>query len=271
MTTQQQTRTEKPMTTVHTGPRTTPARQLRALVWMELLLLRRNWTATLAALFLMFMGIMHADDWKVGAPTATGIGGLVGLIGAFVVHHHLTTVYSSRRQEFVLKRLRTGSPSDLTILVGTASSPVLIFLLQVFVLMGYAMAKVGMPFPVNPVVILVALLLAAGVLAAMSALVSAFTRSSEAALLTTLPTMALLLATPGVLVPYGTMPPAVEQVMWFSPFGSFIDAFRSGWVGDSFFGAIPGALPGIGMMALWLVGLAFLVRKYFRWEPREGR
>jgi ABC-2 type transport system ATP-binding protein len=116
----------------------------------------------------------------------------------------------------------------------------------------------------NPLFILLALILAAAVMAAFSAALSAVTRSSEAAMLTSLPTVGLFLATPGVLVPLGDYPAGVEAVAKYLPLGPFTELIRDAWSG----GELLDMAASLGVLGIWLVLAALLGRAVFRWEPR---
>ncbi|MER7420554.1 ABC transporter permease [Micromonospora peucetia] len=270
--------TQSPTTT--SGDRATKSLwQMAAMLKMELLALRRNWTATaMSVVTPLLIAILLVSEY--GGETVAGVRRVVSittLVMVFLVHHHLTTVYASRRQELVLKRLRAGLASDRTILLGTASSTVAIFLAQFVVLAGYAILVLGLPMPKNPLVMAVALLLTSAILAAFSAALSAITRSSEAAMLTTLPTLVVFLATPGALLPLGALPESIERVLWFLPAGPFTEVMRVGWLARtdegqalSFAGTLVETLPSFGVLLVWLVVSLFLAGRYFRWEPRHG-
>jgi ABC-2 type transport system permease protein len=262
-----------------TGPAT--VRQLAALARMELLALRRNLTAmvlvVVSPLALGFLRLGGHDAATVGASAAVArMASTIGVIVILFVHHHLVTVYATRRQELVLKRLWAGLPSGWTILAGAASGTVGIFLGQALLLAGYGVLALDLPMPANPLTPLLATLLVAALLAAVSAALSAVTRSSEAAMLTTLPTMALFLVTPGILVPFGALPRGVEAAAWFLPMGPFPDLVRAGWLGQdsngtelSLLGGLVDALPGLAVLAGWLALGVLAVRFVFRWEPRH--
>jgi ABC-2 type transport system permease protein len=257
-------------------------RQMSALVRMEVLALRRNPTAAAlivaGPLILGFLRISGQDTGRVGSTAAvTRMAGTLGIIAVIFVHHHLVTVYAARRQELVLKRLRAGLPSDWTILAGAASGTLVVFLAQALVLAAYGVLVLGFPVPANPLTVLLATLLVAALMAAVSAAVSAATRSSEAAMLTTLPTMALFLLTPGVLLPVGELSPAMETAAWFTPMGPFPEVVRDGWLGHdgngvetSLIEGVVDALPALAVLSGWLLLISLAVRYVFRWEPRRS-
>lgn len=249
---------------------------------MELLLLLRNRAATLLVAVLPlpigFVWLRGYDVSAAGEPAVVvRLAGLFGFLAVVFVHHHLVTVYATRRQELVLKRLRTGLLSDRTILAGAASATVVLLLVQVLLFAVYGIAVLGVPVPANPVPVLLALGLFGALMVMVSAVMSAITRSSESAMVTTFPTMALFLATPGLLVPFGAFPEPVEQLVWFGPVGPFAELVRDGWLGRdgsgadlSFAAGLLDALPGLAVMAGWVLLTWLLVRRFFRWEPRHG-
>lgn len=264
------------------APDTNPIRQLAALFRMELTLLLRNRAATLlVAVLPLPIAYVRLRGYDVAAAgelaAVTRIAGLFGLLAVVFVHHHLVTVYATRRQELVLKRLRVGLPSGLTILAGAASATVGLLFAQVLLIAAYGIGVLGIPMPANPVPVLLALGLFGALMVTVSAAMSAVTRSSEAAMVTTFPTMGLFLATPGLLVPFGALPERVEQIAWFGPVGPYTELVRNAWLGQdgsgaelSFAAGLLDALPGLAVMSGWVLLTWLLVKRYFRWEPRHG-
>jgi ABC-2 type transport system permease protein len=240
-------------------------RQLAALVRMELLALRRDRTATAVSVITpLAIAIVMVSGYE-GSAGIERMATVLALVVVIVVHHHVITVYASRRQELVLKRLRAGLPSDPVILIGAAAGTVAIFLVQAALIVAYGLVFLDLPAPENPLFILLALILAAAVMAAFSAALSAVTRSSEAAMLTSLPTVGLFLATPGVLVPLGDYPAGVEAVAKYLPLGPFTEVIRDAWTG----GELLDMVASLGVLGIWLVFAALLGRAVFRWEPRR--
>ncbi|MEU6078282.1 ABC transporter permease [Micromonospora sp. NPDC047074] len=271
--------TQKPATTVSRDRAAKPIWQVMAMLRMELLALRRNWTATaMSVVTPLMIALLLVTEYK--GQTVAGVGRVVSvttLIMVFLVHHHLTTVYAARRQELVLKRLRAGLPSDRTILFGTASSTVVLFIAQFVALAVYAVLALDLPVPRNPLVMAVALLLGSAIMAAFSAALSAITRSSEAAMLTTLPTVVIFLATPGALLPLNTLPESLERALWFLPNGPFTEVMRIGWLARTDEGqtlslveTFVETLPSFGVLLAWLAVSLIVAGRYFRWEPRHG-
>jgi ABC-2 type transport system permease protein len=241
-------------------------RQLGALMRMELLALRRDRTASaLSVITPVAIAIVMVSGYEDTAGIER-MATVLALVAVIVVHHHVITVYASRRQELVLKRLRAGLPSDAVILVGAAAGTVAIFLVQAVIILAYGLVFADLPAPQNPLVILLALVLAAALMAAFSAALSAVTRSSEAAMLTSLPTVGLFLAAPGVLIPLGDYPAGVEAVAKYLPLGPFTEAIRDAWSG----GELLEMLASLGVLAGWLVLAALIARAVFRWEPRRA-
>ncbi|MEU4380138.1 ABC transporter permease [Micromonospora echinofusca] len=256
-----------------------PFWQVVAMLKMESLALRRNWTSTVMSVVtpLLIALLLVSEHAGQTVPGVRRVASVTTLIMVFLVHHHLTTVYAARRQELVLKRLRAGLPSDRTILIGTATSTVVIFLVQFVLLALYALLVLDLPLPRNPLVMALALLFGSAIMAAFSAALSAITRTSEAAMLTTMPTVVIFLATPGALLPLDVLPESLERALWFLPNGPFTEVMRVGWLGRTdegqtlgFAGTIVETLPSFGVLLVWLVVSVFLAGRYFRWEPRHG-
>ena len=165
--------------------------------------------------------------------------------------------------------------------VATALSGILVVIGQAVILMTFGLLTLDLPLPANPLTMMLTMVLGAPVLAALAAALSGVTRSSEAAMSTTMPSPMILLATPGVLAPPGALPQSIEAVGEYLPLQvpttrsvprRAQDRLARPWRRRrraELPGGIVDALPSLGMLTSWLV-LALLATKHlFRWEPRH--
>eukprot|EP01133_Synstelium_polycarpum_P021650 gene21651-26008_t len=200
----------------------------------------------------------------------------------FVVFYNLLSVYATRRDELVLKRLRTGECSDAEILAGPAvPSWVLTGLLSVVI--GIAVMVLGGSAPVNPVLVLVAVIGGAALFTALALITSAVTRNAEAAQITCMPI--LILATAGMSSIRNVVPDNVARILDFTPLAAVVDLLNLGWLGRTTgeladLGDAPGAAAGfvdtfgsaaqpLLVMLAWIVGSVLIANVHFRWEPRS--
>ena len=100
-----------------------------------------------------------AGDLGGGAAVVTSLTAFTLL---FVVYYNLVTALVARREELVLKRLRTGETSDAEILAGTAAPAVAIAWGQILIGAVAAVTAFGMGLPANPLVVLAAIVLRDG-------------------------------------------------------------------------------------------------------------
>lgn len=197
------------------GPQSTTARRLLALGRAEATLLLRNRAALFTALLLPLLLIAGRHNMlKQQAESHPGldvdtllITGTIGGILAFVVYYNLTAAYVARRNELVLKRLRTGEARDIEILAGTAVPSVSLALMMCAVVGVGAAALLKLSTPVNPLLLAVGLVLSIAVFIALAAISSAFTKTVETAGITTLPVLLVSQFGSGLLIPLEIMPP----------------------------------------------------------------
>lgn len=257
------------------------ARRLWSLTRVELRLLVRNRMALFMAVAmpigtaLLFLSLDVADQAGVDAG-ASVILMVTSFAILFVVYYNLVATYAARREELVLKRLRTGELTDAEIIGGAATASTIVALAQIVVIGIATPLLFEMPMPVNPVLVIAGVLL--GVLAwvPLAAASSVFTRNAEMAQLTTLPALLVCLFFSGLMVPLDVLPDPLAGVAELFPLTPVVDLVRMGLGGvasdgttvdlGSSFGA---ALAPLGVLVAWTVIGAMLVRRYFRWEPRR--
>jgi ABC-2 type transport system permease protein len=255
-------------------------RRVRSLARAELLLLLRNKTALFSAFVLPLGLIGLAAGVRVEGSglsvKAFLITSLLGFVLLAAVYYNLVTAYVARREDLVLKRLRAGELTDREILAGVAAPAIAVALVQC-VLAGVAGAVfLGLPVPVNAVLLVVAVAGGMVVFVLLAAASAAFTRTAELAQVTTLPVLMACLLGSGLMLPLETLPDQVANILRALPLTPVVDLLRLGWVGTTgaaapadFAGVLGPAARPLGLLAVWLILGTVAVRRWFRWEPRR--
>ena len=197
------------------------------------------------------------------APTMVASASGVLLVMALYVP--LSAMYVLRREELLLKRLRTGEVADFTILLGVVLVLTAVVLIQfTAVASGITwLGKSGPPSAFYQVVI--ALLLGSLLMIALSAATAALTPTAESAQVTILPVLFVLPATSGAFFPLEMFPDALADIARFLPLTPVVDLVRSGWTGEL---GVVDTLQRVGILLVWTGICAYVVRRFFRWEPR---
>ncbi|OON75608.1 ABC transporter permease [Streptomyces tsukubensis] len=256
------------------GPTTTGRGRMTALARAELTLLLRSKGTLFAALVVplvlpfSFRSALDGVDLKgtglslgtVLLPTA------LGLSLVFAVYTSLTTIFVARREELVLKRLRTGEVRDHEILAGTAVPPLLIAVVQCVVLVAACMALLNTGSPAAAHLTVVGLLLGMVITTALAALTAALSRTAETAAVMSMPFLMISLAGSGMVMPLEVMPDKLAAVCQILPLTPVMTLIRGGWTGLLSGAETAGALAAA---LAWAAVAAFAVRRWFRWEPRH--
>ncbi|QNP75890.1 ABC transporter permease [Streptomyces roseirectus] len=253
---------------------TTPGGRLKALARAEFTLLVRSRstlvTALLVPLLLPFSLKAFTDD-KMLKETGLDVGQVllpagIGFALLFGVYTTLSAIYTMRREELVLKRLRTGELRDAEILAGTALPMVLTGLLQTFVLIAGSMALVDLGMPEAPHLALLGVVLGFSVCVTLAAVTSGLTKTAESAQVTPMPFLFVSMILSGVAVPLEVFPERAASFFELLPLSPAITLIRGGWTGDMSGGdAVLAVVVGVA----WTVGGVFAVQRWFRWEPRR--
>ncbi|MER6105530.1 ABC transporter permease [Streptomyces sp. NPDC001832] len=253
---------------------TTMSGRLNALGRAELTLLARNRTAIFVAL-LVPMAMVAAMKSTLDQIDLAGTGltvagaaltGGIGMVLMQVVYMNLVAAYVARREDLVLKRLRTGEITDREILAGTALPSVALALAQTVLMVLAGAVLFGLGAPKRPELLVAGLLLGVVLLTALAAATSAVTRTVQTAQITTLPLFLVSMVGSGLFVPLEVLPDRVASVCEMLPLTGVMTLVRAGWLG----GADGQDLLGAGLAAVaWTVLAVFAVRRWFRWEPRR--
>ncbi|MEU3843946.1 ABC transporter permease [Streptomyces sp. NPDC028635] len=253
---------------------TSPTARMTALARAELTLLGRSKGVIVTALFVPL--VMPAtvrstvkDMDLASAGLDVGLAVLPAAIGfslLFAVYAGLVGVLASRREELVLKRLRTGELRDAEILAGASLPAVLTGLVQSVVLVAGCTAVLHVHAPKAPHLAVLGLLAGLVLCAALAALTASFSRSVESAQVTSLPLILVSMVGSGMMVPLDLFPDRVASVCELLPLSPAMTLIRGGWTGAL---SAHEALGAVATALAWIVVAVFAVRRWFRWEPRR--
>ncbi len=261
-------------------------RRVASLARAEAILLRRNpaalGSALLAPLPFALVPLANSTDSEVpGEMGAVGVGAVL-VIGLTVftlllgVYYNLVTALVARREDFVLKRLRTGEISDTEIIVATTAPAAAIAWAQVAIGLAIGFVFLDLETPINPVLALVGVVLGTVLCALLAAAVTIVTSSVEMAQLTATPLLVVSLTFSGAMIPLEMLPEPLHRLAQGLPLTPVVDLIRLGLTGTtatgdvvSLGGSFTGAVLPIMILGAWLAVGGWLVRGRFRWEPRR--
>ncbi|MFE0099092.1 ABC transporter permease [Streptomyces sp. NPDC059009] len=254
--------------------RTTAAGRLRALARAELTLLGRNKGTLFAALVVPLVMPVSVNSATSGMDLeAAGLStdsvvlpAGIGFSLLFAVYATVTSVFVARREELVLKRLRTGELRDPEILAGAALPSLAIAVGQCLLLAVACSALLGAGAPKAPHFAVLGLLAGLVLFTALAAVTSSFSRSTESAQVLTMPLMFISMLGSGLFIPLEVMPDKLASVLELLPMSPVIKLVRGGWTGDL---SAAGALGALAVAVAWIVLAVFAGQRWFRWEPRR--
>lgn len=253
---------------------TTPTSRMAALARAELTLLGRSRGTLVTALFVPLVlpvsAHQAAGEMELAEAGLT-IGEMVlpaaiGFSLLFAVYAALVGSLVARREELVLKRLRTGELRDAEILAGAALPAAAIGLAQSLVLAAGCAALLDMAAPQAVHLSVLGLLLGVVMCAGLAAVTAAFTRTSESAQVTTLPLLFLSMLASGMMVPLEILPDGIASFCELLPLTPVMTLVRGGFTGDLSAGE---TLEAVAVAVAWIALAVFAVRRRFRWEPRR--
>ena len=231
-------------------------------------MLRNNLTMAYALVMpllpmaLLFTG--ERGDVEIGM---IAVGSALMLALLFSVYYNLLSSMVTRRDELVLKRLRTGETRDSELLLSMALPGVTVTLVLSVVLIGLG-AALGLPLPLNPLLFAATVLVACAAFASLAIWTAAWTRNAEAAQMTSVPIILLTVVgsqqfpdswsrfvdlTPGAALD------GLMRLTWFGRDGDATVDLSASWAA---------AGPPLLVLALWTGLGAWLAHRSMRWEPR---
>jgi ABC-2 type transport system permease protein len=265
------------MTTATTAPAApstglgASVRRTAALTRANVTLLLRNRTTLIYALVVPLapLALLFAMDGQNAGGGATALANVTLMAALFPVFYNILSQMVTRRDELVLKRLRTGETRDAEIIASLAIPGLAVMLAITVLSLPVAMAA-GEPFPANLPLYLVGALIVGVTFAALALWTAAWTRNAEAAQMTSLPVIALAVA--GGLAP--AMPERIGEVLAYTPGGAMAELVQLFWYGldddtaVSVADAMAAAVSPIAVLVAWAVVACALAARSMRWEPR---
>lgn len=262
------------MSTVTRRPAFDLTRTVRLARW-NAVLLGRNRLAMLYGLVLPLAPLTLMVVGPRGEPAAgaAAVVATLGFAAMFPVYYNVLSQFVTRRDELVLKRLRTGEVRDSELLTGLALPGAVSAVAVCAVAVPLALA-LGQSVPLNPVVYLVTVLATVVLFAALALWTAAWTRNAEAAQLTSMPVIMLVVV--GQLSE--NLPAGAQRIVDLTPGAAMSDLVRVGWFG--FGGHAPertlgladtwvAAGPPLLVLVAWTALALTLAVRSLRWEPRS--
>ncbi|WP_083449306.1 ABC transporter permease [Actinoplanes rectilineatus] len=179
---------------------------------------------------------------------------------------NLAGFFTSRREELVLKRLLSGPAPARAILGGSALGAIAVAMLQILVLVVAAIV-LGVGAPSNPVLMLAGALGGAVFFCLLAMVISGLSATGELAQLATVPVLLIGYGLAPTMMPMDYLPETVQRIAEYLPVTPIADLIRTGYAGGA---ELTATLTSLGVLAAWMLVVAVLARRYFRWDPRRG-
>ena len=265
--------------TTHTP--TARRRPLAALARAEYLQFRRNKTLVflgttfpiglaLAVYFVQRHGVAPGQK----AFVAFEMFSLIALL--FIQYYSVLSLITTRRGEGVLKRLRTGEATDWQIQTAPAV-PGLVLTCAGAIGVAAVVFASGAPAPVNPVLIVLALVIGIVVFSLLALATSAVTKNAEAAQVTSLPVMAIAMV--GLANIRHALPERIGDVVDRTPFAAVSDLVSLGTTGKpagagksvpalDFAGTFGEIAAPLATLVAWAIVAFVIARRVFKWDDR---
>lgn len=202
--------------------------------------------------------ILSRDNYG-GSGVVAGL--LVVVVAALGVYITATTTLAARRQNLFLKRLRSTTASDASILTGLLAPVVLVNVVQLAIILT-VLALTGV-VPENVALLVVGVLSVEAMFVGFALCTAGVTNSPEHAQVTTLPVFFVALGAAFWIVFTGTA--EFEFVKLLLPGGAATELIIGAWSGIEL-----GEAVGLLIRTLAWVLVTFLVAaRLFKWEPRR--
>ncbi|MBU2665792.1 ABC transporter permease [Actinoplanes bogorensis] len=231
--------------------------------------IRSNYVFVLVIPLLLLLGMRFVQEQMDLAAHGLSAGPVMvataaGILLIFSLYSSVTGLYVARREELVLKRLRTGEVADPVILAGGASLYVAIAVAQIVVVTAVLSVMFGVA-PRQAPAALLGLVTGVVLMTAMAAATAALCRTVESVMVATLPAIFVLPMIAGIYIPREVLPDNLGDILAYAPLSGTIDLVRSGWTAEL---GLAGIVTRVLVDLVWAGLFAWVAAKRFRWEPR---
>jgi ABC-2 type transport system permease protein len=270
------------MSTLTAAPTIAPVRRsaprrFAALVRAETTILLRNQTAVFTAVALPIIIAFAFANFSLDG---ISLGAMLTMVLVctsllFVVYYTLVASLVGRREQHTLKRLVAGEPTPIEILLAPAVPLWALMVVQSVLAVGAAAAMGARP--THPVALALAVVGGAAAWTALAVVSASWTRTVEAAQLTTMPLMLISILLSGFSLPLAYLPGALQVVAHWLPMTPVVDLITlaysgTGIEGDAVVGPAAFGLAALRMLAplaAWTAAALWLGMRTFRWDARS--
>lgn len=250
-------------------------RRIQSLSMAEIRQYLRNKTLVSYALFFPIgIGLMtqfiggNRDSAQPGLQAATSMEVFLLIALMFVQFYSVLSMATTRRDERVLKRLRTGEARDGEILTALAA-PGAVFSLALTVIMTVILMVLNSTTPEYFLPMLAAVLLGLIISTALALLTSIITSNAEAAQMTSLPVIILAMFSQSTF--RMILPEEVQDIVAHTPFALIGDVVFIDWNGSTLSGTLSSGevWQPLAELLAWSVVLLFLGVRNMKWETNR--
>ncbi|GIH79763.1 ABC transporter permease [Planobispora longispora] len=235
--------------------------------------------AALSTSVLLFLGLgiglPFMMDRLRGGSLDLVVGQHVGVLAMVLVistFNQIVVTITARRDQLLLKRMRTTGLGDGSILGGEVANLVLQSTLLAAVISGVLYATTSLPVPRDPLLFALAVVLGSTVLCLLGVAFTPLVPRAEIAAAMAMPFFMLAGLGGGGFGPLGEMlPDWVGTALGLLPTEAITDLARTAYAPD---GTLAGdlraaAVPALNL-AVWTAIALLVIARRFRWEPRRS-